>query len=58
VLYFDVLIEYSVENLISIYADGPELIMDGFGVITGCRESGVKINIAEIGMSASNRYDN
>jgi len=42
VLDFDVLIEYGVENLISIYPDGRELIMDdGFDMITGGRESGV-----------------
>ena len=37
------LIEYGVENLISIYPDGSELIMDnGFGMITGGRGSGAR----------------
>ena len=60
-LHFDLLIDYGVENLISIYPDGSELIMDnGFGMMTGGRGVGCKTfkNIGEIGFSASNRYDN
>ena len=39
-LHFNLLIDYGVENLISIYPDGSELIMDnGFGMIIGGRQS-------------------
>ena len=60
-LHFNLLIEHGAENLISVYPDGSELIMDnGFGMITGGRRSGCKTFkiIVEIGFSASNRYDN
>ena len=60
-LHFNLLIEYGVKNLISIFPDGSELIMDnGFRMITGGSWVGCKTfkNIGEIGFSASNRYDN